>query len=175
MLQEGEDGLKKATYKVKYQNDIEIGRTLISEEIIKEAKDKIVQTSNVTNRSGGTTSRTTVSHTETKGTLASKVGGIEPIVKTLNASAYTAVNGHERTASGVNATAWYTVAAGSGYPMGTIIYIPHFKNSPNGGWFVVQDRGGAITNNKVDIYMNTYNECISFGRRNLECHIYLVK
>lgn len=176
VLQEGEDGLKKSTYKVKYQNDIEISRSLINEEIIKEAKDKIVQTSSVTNRSSGSSSRTTsITHKTSNGTLASKVEGIEPIVKTLNASAYTAINGHEKTASGVNATAWYTVAAGSGYPMGTIIYIPHFKNSPNEGWFVVQDRGGAITNNKVDIYMNTYNECISFGRRNLECYIYLVK
>ena len=72
------------------------------------------------------------------------------------------------------ASAWYTVAAGKGYPIGTIIYIPYFKNQPNGGWFVVQDRGGAISNNKIDIYMNTYNECISFGRRNLECYIYVV-
>lgn len=59
--------------------------------------------------------------------------------------------------------------------MGTIIYIPYFANKPNGGWFVVQDRGGAITNNKIDVYMSTYNECVSFGRRNLECYIYLVK
>ncbi|MCI8393467.1 MAG: hypothetical protein HFJ24_06630 [Clostridia bacterium] len=83
--------------------------------------------------------------------------------------------GHEKTASGANASVWYTVAAGKAYPMGTIIYIPYFKNSPNGGWFVVQDRGGAITNNKIDVYMSTYNECVSFGRRNLECYIYLVK
>lgn len=59
--------------------------------------------------------------------------------------------------------------------MGTIIYIPHFKDAPNEGWFVVQDRGSAISNNKIDIYMNTYNECVTFGRRNLECYIYKVK
>ena len=71
------------------------------------------------------------------------------------------------------ATSWYTVAAGKGYPMGTVIYIPSMKNKPNGGWFVVQDRGGAISNNKLDIYMNTYNECIQFGRKNIECYIYV--
>ncbi|MCI8620868.1 MAG: hypothetical protein HFJ50_03585 [Clostridia bacterium] len=178
-LQDGKEGLKKATYKVKYQNDIEIGRTLINEEVIGEPTDKIVQIANVTNRGSKNETRKPQEKKETNGasggTLASKVEGIEPIVKTLNASAYTASEGHEKTASGALAKAWYTVAAGKGYPMGTIIYIPHFANQPNGGWFVVQDRGGAITNNKIDIYMNTYNECITFGRRNIECYIYLVK
>ena len=112
--------------------------------------------------------------------LAQKVSGITPTVRTLNASAYTAStcgkapgsSGYGITASGARATAWYTVAAGSGYKLGTVIYIPYFANKPNGGWFVVQDRGGAISNNKLDVYMDTYNECISFGRRNLECYIY---
>ena len=69
------------------------------------------------------------------------------------------------TASGAKVQSWYTVAAGKAYPMGTVIYIPALKNKPNGGWFVVQDRGGAIKNNKLDIYMSTYNECIQFGRK----------
>lgn len=178
VLQEGEEGIKKATYKVKYQNDIEIGRTLIKEEVIKEPVDKTLKLHNITNRGTKKETRTvTTKPASTSGntTLASKVEGIEPIVKTLNASAYTAAEGHEKTASGALAKAWYTVAAGSGYPMGTIIYIPHFANQPNGGWFVVQDRGGAISNNKIDIYMNTYNECITFGRRNIECYIYVMK
>ena len=38
---------------------------------------------------------------------------------------------------------------------------------------MVQDRGGAIKDNKLDVYMNTYNECVNFGRRNLECYIYV--
>lgn len=178
VLQEGEEGIKKATYKVKYQNDIEIGRTLIKEEVIKEPVDKTLKLHNITNRGTKKETRTITTKPETTSgntTLASKVEGIEPIVKTLNASAYTAIEGHEKTASGALAKAWYTVAAGSGYPMGTIIYIPHFANQPNGGWFVVQDRGGAISNNKIDIYMNTYNECITFGRRNIECYIYVMK
>lgn len=182
--QEGKEGLKKATYKIKYQNDIEIDRTAIKEEIIKEPVDKIVQIINVTNRNSSETARkANTVPTPSNPSLASKVEGIEPIVKKMNASAYTASEcgkspdspGYGKTASGAKATAWYTVAAGTAYPMGTIIYIPHFKNQPNGGWFVVQDRGGSISNSKIDIYMNTYNECVTFGRRNLECYIYIVK
>ena len=76
------------------------------------------------------------------------------------------------TSSGARAKEWYTVAAGSGYPIGTVIYIPALENKPNGGWFVVEDRGGAISNNRIDIYMGSHGSAITFGRRNLECHIY---
>lgn len=185
VIQQGKDGIKKVTYKVKYQNDIEISRTAVKEEIIKKAVNKIVQVSKATSRSGEETTRTgttSVAQNASKtSTLAKKVEGITPIVKKLNTSAYTASTcgkspsskGYGKTACGVKATSWYTVAAGKGYPIGTVIYIPSMKNKPNGGWFVVQDRGGAISNNKLDIYMNTYNECIQFGRKNVECYIYL--
>ena len=185
VLQQGKDGLKKVTYKVKYKNDIEISRTVIKEEVIKKAVNKIVQVTKTTSRDGEENSRTAstsvASIAANSNALAKKVEGITPIVKTLNASAYTASTcgksptskGYGRTASGAKATSWYTVAAGKGYPIGTVIYIPSMKNKPNGGWFVVQDRGGAISNNKLDIYMDTYNECIKFGRKNIECYIYV--
>ena len=183
VIQQGRDGLKEVTYKVKYQNNIEISRTVIKERIIKKAKNKIVQVTTQTARSSteryGSTS--VAEAAANSSALAKKVEGITPIVKTLNTSAYTASTcdkkptdkGYGITASGARVKSWYTVAAGKAYPMGTVIYIPALKNKPNGGWFVVQDRGGAIKNNKLDIYMSTYNECIQFGRKNLECYIYV--
>ena len=182
VVQKGEDGIKEITYKAKYQNDVEIEKVEISSEVIKEPFNKIVEvrTNQVTSRAS-TERKATSNPAQTSTTsLAKKVEGITPTVKTLNASAYTAStcgkapgsSGYGRTSSGAMASSWYTVAAGSGYKLGTVIYIPYFANKPNGGWFVVQDRGGAISNNRVDVYMNTYNECISFGRRNLECYIY---
>ena len=185
VVQHGKDGLKKVTYKVKYQNDVEISRTVIKEEIIKKAINKIVQITTATSR--GDDSRygeVTISQAIANGEkLAAKVEGITPIVKTLNASAYTASTcdklpshpAYGITASGAKVKEWYTVAAGKSYPMGTVIYIPALKDKPNGGWFIVQDRGGAIKDNKLDIYMGTYNECIQFGRKNLECYIYILK
>lgn len=183
VIQQGRDGLKEVTYKVKYQNDIEISRTVIKERIIRKAKNKIIQVTAQTARSSteryGSTS--VAEAASNSSSLAKKVEGITPIVKTLNASAYTASTcdkkptdkGYGITASGARVKSWYTVAAGKAYPMGTVIYIPALKNKPNGGWFVVQDRGGAIKNHKLDIYMSTYNECIQFGRKNLECYIYV--
>ena len=192
VTQNGVDGISKTTYKVKYQNDVEISKTEISKETTKEPIKKIVEIrdnqvvsrDNVDRNTNANTSKaqTAAASASANGnSLAAKVEGKTPSVVTLNASAYTASTcckapgsaGYGRTASGAYASAWCTVAAGKGYPMGTIIYIPYFANKPNGGWFVVQDRGGAISNNKLDIYMNTYNDCINFGRRNLECYVYL--
>ena len=183
--QNGVNGVREIKYKIKYQNDVEISRTEISNTVTKEAQNKIVEIVNneVVSRSTNVTrgSKEVAAAASANGNaLAAKVQGIEPIVTTVNASAYTAStcgkapgsSGYGITSSGARASAWCTVAAGRGYPIGTIIYIPYFANKPNGGWFIVQDRGGAISNNKLDIYMNTYNDCINFGRKNLQVYIY---
>lgn len=177
VVQEGENGIKNVKYKVKYQNDIEIEKTFISEEIVKEPVDKIVQIyTKVSNRSTGRDTQIAA----TSAAVANSVAGKEPKIMIMNVSAYTASTcdkspsdpGYGITSSGAVATAWRTIAAGKGYPIGTVIYIPYFASEPNGGWFVVQDRGGAISNTRLDVYMDTYGECIKFGRRNLECYVY---
>ena len=43
VIQQGEDGLREVTYKIKYQNDVEIERTEISSTIIKEPVNKIIE------------------------------------------------------------------------------------------------------------------------------------
>lgn len=173
VLQKGVNGLKEIKYKVKYQDDVEIQRSVISETVIKEPVEKIIQISTkITSRSGG--------HSAGKysaAVLEASVQGMTPKVVNLNASAYCScaiccgkTNGI--TSSGSKASEWYTLAAGSGYPLGTVIYIPAFANKPNGGWFVVEDRGGAISNNKIDVYMGSHSAALQFGRKTLECYVY---
>lgn len=175
VIQNGENGLKEIKYKVKLQNEKEIEKTVISETIIKEPVDKIVQiSSRVMSRSGS--ARRGLSGLN----LANSVSGVTPVKTVMNCSAYTNSTCDKSpsdplygiTASGERTSAWYTLAAGPSYPIGTVIYIPYFANQANGGWFVVQDRGGAISNTRLDVYMETYSECVNFGRRNLECYIY---
>ncbi len=172
VIQEGKNGLKETKYKVKYQDEEEIEKTVISETILAEPVNKIIQISTkITSRSKNRNA------TYSPSTIEASVAGRTPKVTTLNTSAYCScskctgkTNGI--TSSGARAKEWYTVAAGSGYPVGTVIYIPALSDKPNGGWFVVEDRGGAISNNRIDIYMGSHGSAITFGRRNLECHIY---
>ena len=53
VIQEGKNGIREVTYKIKYKADVEIERIEISSKIIKEPVDKIVQIqTKVTSRSG---------------------------------------------------------------------------------------------------------------------------
>lgn len=63
------------------------------------------------------------------------------------------------TASGTRATAGRTVAMSSSYPFGTKVEIKGM------GTYVVEDRGGAIKGNKIDIYFDSHQEALNFGRK----------
>ena len=59
VIQQGEDGIKEITYKVKYQNEEEIEKIKLSETVVKEPVNKIVQVQrNITSRSGSTVAKT---------------------------------------------------------------------------------------------------------------------
>lgn len=65
------------------------------------------------------------------------------------------------TASGAKAKAGTTVAMSSKYKFGTKVEIKGM------GTYIVQDRGGAITENRIDIFFNTHQEALNFGRRTI--------
>ena len=66
------------------------------------------------------------------------------------------------TASGEKVQEHHTLAAGPSIPFGTKIYIPEFMKT-----FVVEDRGGAITDNHLDIYMERLEDAREFGRKDI--------
>lgn len=70
------------------------------------------------------------------------------------------------TASGERVKANYTAACPKSMSFGTELYIPYFDNT-----FVCTDRGGAIKNKKLDIYMKTVKQAREFGRRELEVKV----
>lgn len=78
----------------------------------------------------------------------------------------------------VYAKEWYTIAAPYEFAIGTEIYIPYFKDKPNHGVFVVEDRGGGITEGRLDIYFGdpvedrtAVRRALEFGKRELEVFI----
>lgn len=78
------------------------------------------------------------------------------------------------TSSGDQASRGITVSASKDIPLGTKVYVPYFDGLDgwdNGGIFTVQDRGGAITKNHMDVYMNTKTEAYKFGRKHLDVYI----
>ena len=155
VLQEGKDGIKEVTYKIKYQNDVEIEKTVLEEKVIQEPVNKIVQVNKKVTSRSSTTSRTSTTPSKipvTNGTIY-KITAYCPCAKCCGKS-----NGI--TASGTKATAGRTVAASSKFAMGTKLNI-------NGHIYTVEDRGGAINGNKIDIFVNTHAEALAWGVRYL--------
>lgn len=58
------------------------------------------------------------------------------------------------------------VAAPKQVPFGTILIIPEYGVVP------VLDRGGAIKNNKLDVFFPTHQEALNWGVKYLEVWIY---
>ncbi len=71
------------------------------------------------------------------------------------------------TASGTTATAGRTIAADtSKFPFGTRLMI-------NGQIYTVEDTGGAVVGNRIDIFFNSHQEALNFGLRTAS--VYIVK
>ena len=157
VLQQGKDGLKEVTYKIKYQNEVEIEKTLLSENIIEEPVNKIVQVQkNVQTSRAASLPRTSAE----VGSTTATVDG-----ETYKITAYCSCSkccgkATGRTASGTQATAGRTVAAPAKFAFGTKLNI-------GGNVYTVEDRGGAIKGNRIDIYVSSHSAALQWGVRYL--------
>lgn len=70
-----------------------------------------------------------------------------------------------QTASGAMARKG-TIAASSKFPFGTRMYVPGY------GWGTVQDRGGAIKGNRLDLFFETHKAALQWGRQQIPVRIY---
>lgn len=67
------------------------------------------------------------------------------------------------TASGTKATQGRTIAAPSSFAFGTELII-------NGHTYVVEDRGSAITGNRIDIYFTNHSDALAYGRKTVKVY-----
>ncbi len=77
------------------------------------------------------------------------------------------------TASGTRARVGTVAVDPRVIPLGTKLYIKSIDGQKDYGYAVAEDTGGAIKNTKIDLYFNTEDEAIQFGRRQVK--VYLLK
>lgn len=92
-----------------------------------------------------------------------------PYLKTLTVEA-TAYSGHTITAMGTkpvrDPNGISTIAVDPNViPLGSKVFIPGY------GYAIAADTGGVILGNKIDLFMNSKEECIAFGRQTVTVHI----
>lgn len=155
VLQNGVLGQKSVTVNVTYENGKEVSRKVISEKVIKSAKEKIIVQ--------GTLPRITFSR---GGSLSSSKDII-----TVKSTAYSAEEANNTyTASGIK-----TVRDPNGYstiavdpriiPMGTKLYVEGY------GYAIAADKGSAIKGKFIDVFFNTNKEALNWGVKYIKVQI----
>ncbi|MCI9555077.1 MAG: hydrolase [Oscillibacter sp.] len=191
VVQEGADGVRSSVYEVVWSNGAELSRQFV-EELSTTAVERIVEYGTKTKAKPASPDKADpdsilTEHGETgggiasvsenadgSGTLTLKDGTVLNYsgVRTMTATAYT--TGHDgvgtRTASGTAVHVGTVAVDKSVLPLGTRMYIVA-GGSVVYGLAVAEDTG--VKGNKIDLFYDTYDECIQFGRRT--CTVYILQ
>lgn len=145
VVQQGQIGEVKNTYKIIYQNGHEVSKELLTSEVIKEGSDTIVSNGSVQPGAYFTGKLTTYG-----GDCTGCGGGSSSGIKL---SATTGVNDTNTAKLTYRGQSYYCLAADPSIPFGTIMEIKnHNLSIESTAYGIVVDRGGAIKGNKIDIF-----------------------
>ena len=162
VVQEGQNGTNKLEYNVVYHNGDLVNRSFSKEVVVKAPVDKIVKNGVKIEKEIVIASNTVVKKESSSNAKTSSTNINGKHIK----SVATAYSGGGKTATGT-VPKWGTIAVDPKViPYGTKVYIPQFNKT-----FIAEDCGGAIKGNKIDIYMNSKQECINWGRRTIDIYI----
>jgi uncharacterized protein YabE (DUF348 family) len=160
IVQEGEKGLVEKKYEIVKENGKEVSRKLVSEKVVKDSQDKIVNVGTkvlVAQVSRGNSS-----------SASAESGGREFYV---SSTAYTAscngCSGYTATGINLKANPGIKVIAvdPSVIPLGTKVYVDGY------GYAVAADTGGAIRGNKIDVFFSSKSDAYRWGRKTIKVKI----
>ena len=175
VVQEGADGVRTSIYEVVFSNGQELSRQFV-EEVDSTAVDQIVEYGTAVDATVNNKSviSSVSKNSDGSGTLTLADGGTLNFsaVKSMTATAYTAGHGgvDNCTATGTSVRVGTVAVDKRVIPLGTKLYIVT-NDGIVYGTAVAEDTG--VKGNKVDLYFDTYQQCINFGRRG--CTVYILK
>lgn len=173
VVQEGADGVRTSIYEVVWSGGEEISRQFV-EELESTAVNKVVEYGTaVASTKAGVASVS--KNADGSGTLTLTDGTTLNFsgVKSMTATAYTAGHGGAdyTTATGTLVKVGTVAVDKNVIPLGTKMYIVAADGSVVYGTAVAADTG--VRGNIVDLYYDTYQQCINFGRRT--CNVYILE
>lgn len=192
VVQEGSDGVRSSVYEVVWSNGAPLSRQFV-EELSTTAVDRIVEYGTAKpapppaasgekdpeadlaehGETGGGIAHVS-ENADGSGTLTLKDGTVLNYsgVRSMTGTAYTAGHGGvgTRTASGTAVHVGSVAVDKRVIPLGTRMYITAAGGIVY-GLAVAEDTG--VKGNKIDLYYDTYQECIQFGRR--ACTVYILE
>lgn len=159
VIQEGNPGSKKVVYDIKTENGIEVSRTVMSETVIEEPQKKILEYGTKEVSKGG------IVTTWSGEKLAYKR------VLNMTATAYTTERTSDKiTATGKVARVGYVAVDPKVIPLGSKLYILA-ANGKSWCYGIAYAQDTGVRGNKIDLFFDTYNECIKFGRKKATVYV----
>lgn len=149
----GVTGVARVTYIDRYENGVFVSRAEMSRQIITEAQAAII----LSLEHNGDIPVMTEAPTEY----------VE--IYDIECTAYSEPGNY--TATGKLAMVGYVAVDPTVIPYGTKMFICSADGSYVYGYAQAEDCGGAVKGNIVDLYMDTEEECIQFGRRQMIAYI----
>ena len=177
VVQAGANGIRTAVYEITYSGGQLVSRQLVDEEDSTMVPEKILVGTGTTAAALSADDRVVnvAKNADGSGVLTFQSGSTLRFtsVKSMTATAYTAGYGGADycTATGTAVRVGTVAVDKQVIPLGTRMYIVSEKGDVVYGMAVAEDTG--VKGNKIDLYYNTYQECINFGRRT--CSVYILE
>lgn len=148
VVQEGTGGVEKVKEEILYANGKEISRVIVEKKQVSPGTPRVVKVG-----------------TNTDVPVTPNISNARMLI--MEASAYLPTDGDGRgiTASGIYAVRGGVAVDPNVIPLGTRLYIPGY------GEAIAADTGGAINGNRIDLLMDSYAECMAFGRQTVQVYI----
>ena len=174
VIQAGSDGIHSEVYEIVYQDGVETGRQLI--EMTDTAPvTAIIEKGTIPNFANNNDPVSSITTNEDgTGTITLENGQVLTFnaVRTMKATAYHCNEPGLGTLTASGTTVhWGVVAVDRRViPLGTKLYIVSNDGYCVYGFAIAEDTG--VRGERVDLYMNSIEECIQFGVRN--CTVYIL-
>ena len=175
VVQAGSDGVRTSIYEVVWSCGEQVSRQFV-EELDSTAVDEIIVYGTGAKSVADTDRIAKVTkNADGSGVLTFQSGATLAFsqAKDMTATAYTAGHGGAdyTTATGTIVQVGTVAVDKNVIPLGTRMYIVSKDGSVVYGLAVAEDTG--VRGNKVDLYYDTYEQCINFGRRS--CTVYILE
>ncbi len=179
VTQYGKNGVRTHVYSVVFYDGAEAARELISSDITKEpvkkivekgtAKPKVSSTPSAASSGGGTAVTAKGENFTYKRKLTCTATAYD--LSYESCGKYPGQRGYGITASGMQAAYGVIAVDPSVIPLGTRLYVEAADGSWTYGYCVAGDTGSGVYGNKVDLFFNTRQEVLNFGRRTATVYI----
>jgi 3D (Asp-Asp-Asp) domain-containing protein len=171
----GSDGIRTAVYEVTYSAGELISRQFVEELDTTAVTEEILVGTGVSSVASSDRIASVSQNSDGSGVLTFQSGETMKFsnAKSMTATAYTAGHGgaNYTTATGTRVQVGTVAVDKNVIPLGTRMYIVTNDGQVVYGMAVAADTG--VKGNIVDLYHDTYQQCINFGRRS--CTVYILE